>query len=184
MYLKSITWNLIASRKWISCISLIAWTYRAMIDDLAASVLSASSWTRILAFVSETSLREWTVGTDYAFRSAIRRRTRLSRLTRTYSHIIQNFTNTVWSAGRWIAFVHSRYIFRSGSAKREWVSCCTDDTSAHWNVVVYVAFCVLPTRSRARIFTFAIEACFVRRTIRIGGTFRSTWNVWISRKFW
>ena len=70
-----------------------------MIDDVAFSIQSASAWAWIFTFAHQTCLCKRTLSTGYTLRPTRWRGSDETSLTRTYSMVINNAADTVWSAG-------------------------------------------------------------------------------------
>jgi len=74
--------------------------YRIVINYLAVCVLSARAWARILTFIVQTRLCQWTVGADDTFWSAGRWIAYQTGLARAYGMIIDNLADAVRPARR------------------------------------------------------------------------------------
>lgn len=95
----------VASDEGITGVFGIAAANGAVIDDLAASVLSAGARTRVHAFVLETSLCERALCTHHTFRPAVGWCADVARLARAHRHTIGLLTQAVRPAWRWVTWL-------------------------------------------------------------------------------
>ena len=93
-----LTWNVLAVDKWISSESWWARANRIVIDNLAQSICSTSSWTRIMTLLVDTSLVQGTIRTLQTFRLAVRRFSKVTRLAFTHWSWSLNGAYGVWTA--------------------------------------------------------------------------------------
>jgi hypothetical protein len=149
-----------------------------VIDHLTVRVLTASSRTRVLTFVSEAGSVGGTIRVDDALgATSFVRVAEVFRQTRARSGATLLSAHRVRSA--WRRGARSRTFFRYGirltrQALDERIANETDVTNAHWRVTDYAAFGVSTTRSRARISTLLADACEVAGAFGIADAFRST----------
>ena len=93
-----LTWNVLAVDKWISSESWWARANRIVIDNLAQSICSTSSRTRIMTLLVDTSLVQGTVRTLQTFRLAVRGFSKVTRLAFTHWSWSLNSAYGVWTA--------------------------------------------------------------------------------------
>lgn len=151
-----------------------------MIDHLTFSILTTSAWTRILTFITKTSLCQWTFGTHDAFWSTCRRSTDETTLARTNCMIVHHSADAVWTARRWCARLYPRLFDYMWSTKCEWISTGTRKTTAHGNMINYVTFCTGSTRALAWVHAIMVDTRLHSRTIRVHSAFWTTVRVWIA----
>lgn len=162
----------------ISLVTDEAITRRQMIDYMTLSILATSTRTWILAFVLYASLIRRTISIQNAFRSAsFVRISKVFRQTLARSCTVLFTTNSIWATWARVAWV---YILRFRVSLywtiTEWISGMTSCTNACRSVTYNVTFSVCATESRARIFTFLVNAGQVACTLWTGDALGST--VW------
>lgn len=95
-----LTWNRIASSKWIAGKTVIAAAYRAVIDNVAFGIQTASTWAGVSTFLTDTSPVQRALCTDHTFRSTSRRTTRVIGQARTYCLFIYHPALTIRTTRR------------------------------------------------------------------------------------
>lgn len=99
-------WCWIANREWIAGVSSRAGTNRCMIENVANGSNPTRSWTRVHAFLSNTSLMTRTIRIDSTFRTAIWWRSKVS-----------------WQAGaRWGTVDIATFCVLSARRRNAWIT--------------------------------------------------------------
>lgn len=70
---------------------------------------------------------------------------------------------------------------RRKPASSKGVSSISRKTTAGSSMIYNSTLCIYTTQTRTWVNTFHVLTCFVRRTFRVGSTFRSACNIWIAK---
>lgn len=181
--------------EWITGVSTIACTRRCMVDNLADSVGSASTRTRVTTFVLRARFVWWTVGIHNTFRSASFVRVAvIFWQTSTGSGAVIFSAFSICATWRWFTrWSEILYNFHFVTFD-ERISGVIEHARTRWRMADNMALCVDTTRWHTRINAFLIYTGEVTWTFRIADALwpavrwwpeilRKTWTWWVLRYY-
>lgn len=138
-----------------------------MIYNIASSILTTTSNTRINTFFAYACFALWTFLTDYTFWATVWWISNIISDTRTNRSTSLNLTDGVWSTRRWRAWIiRSRFFFvHRLNTIGEWITFKAYRTTTNRIVIDHNTLSVNGASSWTRVDTFLVDASLCLGTL-------------------